>query len=91
MGDHSERRHAPRLDLRRPATLINSDGVECNTILLDLSGTGVRLCLEDSLRIGELVTLRIDDAEELHARICWCLGNEVGGILVDPIEEGQIR
>jgi len=84
MGNHGERRHAPRLDLRRRAKLINSDGVECDIVLLDLSGTGVRLSIDDSLRIGELVTLKIDGAEELRARICWHLGSEAGGILVTP-------
>jgi hypothetical protein len=91
MGYHNERRQAPRLDLRRPATLINSDGVECKAVLLDLSGTGIRLGLEESLRIGELVTLRIDDTEEVRARICWCLGSEAGGILLDRPGEEKAR
>lgn len=82
MANRSERRHAPRLDLRRPVKLINSDGVECQAVLLDHSGTGVRLSIDDSLRIGEVVTLKFDGAEELRARICWHLGSEAGGILV---------
>ena len=89
MGNHNERRRAPRLDLRRPATLINSDGMECKAVLLDLSGTGIRLGLEESLRIGEVVTLRTDGAEEVRARICWCLGSEAGGILLEAIDEEQ--
>jgi hypothetical protein len=83
MRNHNDRRQARRLDLRRPATLINSDGAECKAVLLDLSGRGIRLGVEESLRIGELVTLRIDRAEEVRARICWCLGSEAGGILLD--------
>ena len=74
LDKRQNRRRAPRLDLRRPATLINSDGAQCEAVLLDLSGTGIRLGLDDSLRVGEVVTLRIDGAETLRARICSATG-----------------
>ena len=90
MDKRQNRRRAPRLDLRRPATLINSDGAECWAVLLDLSGTGIRLGLDDSLRVGEVVTVRIDGADEVRARICWCLGSEAGGILLEAIDEEQL-
>ena len=36
-------KRAPRIDLRRPAVLINSDGVEFDVIILDVSNGGFRL------------------------------------------------
>ena len=87
MDGHDERRHNHRVDLRRPATLINSDGDACEAVLVDISKTGVRLIAEDALKIGEAVTLRVDGVEEWRVRICWCLGSEAGGILLDPRDE----
>jgi hypothetical protein len=50
---------APRIDLRRPAVLINSDGVELDVTILDVSNGGFRLEVLESVRIGEMVTLRV--------------------------------
>ena len=89
MGGHDERRNSHRVDLRHPATLIDADGDEFEVVVLDLSGTGVRLSLEASLKIGEVVTLKFDGSEESRARICWCLGSEAGGILLDEGDESS--
>jgi hypothetical protein len=59
--------------------LINSDGVETDVLILDISSGGFRLQLEDPVRIGEIVTLRVEHAQEFAAQIRWALGTEAGG------------
>lgn len=73
---HNER--PPRIDLRRPAIMVDSDGVEWNVIVLDLSSHGFRLEVPECPRIGELITLRVDRGLELSAEIRWVLGHEAG-------------
>ena len=36
-------KRAPRVDLRRTATLVNSDGLEMKVVVLDISASGFRL------------------------------------------------
>ena len=72
------KKRSPRIDLRRAAVLINSDGVEADVTILDISSGGFRLGVCDSLRIDELVTLRVERGREFRARIRWALGNEAG-------------
>ena len=73
---------APRVDLRRPAVVIDSDGLESSVVILDISSGGFRLEVPATLRIGERVTLRVDQRDELPAQIRWALGNEAGGIFL---------
>lgn len=80
MDQRNERRRAPRVDLRRTAVLVNSDGVECPVIILDMSRSGLRVSADGALSLGELVKVRVERNEEFHARICWVLGSEVGVI-----------
>jgi PilZ domain len=75
-------KRAPRVDLRRPAVLINSDGLESGVTVLDVSSGGFRLELSESPRIGEFVTLRVEHGEEFPAQIRWALGNEAGGVFL---------
>src|SRR2546423_13486934 len=72
-------KRAPRIDLRRPAVLINSDGVEFDVTILDVSNGGFRLEMLESVRIGEMGALRVERDEEYPAQIRWVLGSEAGG------------
>lgn len=91
MGQREERRNGRRIDLRRAAVLVNSDGVECKALVLDISSGGIRMSVDEPLSIGELVTLRAASREEFYVRISWALGSEVGGILLDPIDDARLR
>ena len=79
-------KRAPRIDVRQPATLINSDGVQAEVIVLDVSSGGFRLEVSDFLvRIGEFVTLKVEHSEEFPAQIRWALGEEAGGVFLEPV------
>jgi len=78
-------KRAPRIDIRKPATVINSDGAAISVIILDVSGSGFRLELSENLRIGEFVTLRVD-RDDVPAQIRWTLGNEAGGAFLAPVD-----
>ena len=71
------------------ATLLNSDGLEVDATVLDVSGSGFRLQVLEKLYIGELVSLRVDD-ELVPARIKWVLGDEAGGTFLAPIDPGTL-
>lgn len=76
-------KRAPRIDVRRPAVIINSDGVEFAVVLLNVSSAGFRLTtLGDSFHPGELVTMRVARQEELKAQIRWSLGADAGGVFL---------
>jgi hypothetical protein len=78
-------KRAPRVDLRRAAVVINSDGHASDVTILDISSGGFRLEAPDSLRIGEFATLCVERGKELPVQIRWVLGSEAGGIfLTDP-------
>jgi hypothetical protein len=78
-------KRAPRVDVRKAATLINSDGLEVDVTVLDISGNGFRLQVLEKLYVGELVSLRVDD-ELVPARIKWVLGDEAGGTFLEPVD-----
>ena len=78
-------KRAPRVDVRRAAVLINSDGAAASVSILDISGGGFRLQTEEDPRIGEFVTLRVERGEELPAQIRWVLGGEAGGVFVTTV------
>jgi hypothetical protein len=78
-------KRAPRIDLRRPAILVNSDGVASDATILDVSSGGFRLEVSEAPRIGEHVTLRVDRGNEFPAQIRWVLGNEAGGVFLTRV------
>ncbi len=78
-------KRAPRVDLRKAATLINADQVAIDVVILDVSGSGFRLEVAEDLKIGEFVTLRVE-GEAVPAQIRWALGNEAGGAFLAPID-----
>jgi PilZ domain. len=72
----------PRVDVRRSAILINSDGVEIHVVILDVSRGGFRLEVSENLRIGEQVTLLAEHDDRFPAQIQWALGKEAGGVFL---------
>jgi hypothetical protein len=77
----------PRVDLRRPALIVLSDGGFVQVTLLDISRGGFRIESDDPPRVGELVTLKVERSQEFPARICWVLGREAGAAFID--ESGE--
>jgi hypothetical protein len=79
----------PRVDLRRPAVLIDSDGVATDVTVLDVSSDGFRLEVPEAPRVGERVRLRVDRAAEYSGEIRWVLGNEAGGVFLESVDHTQ--
>lgn len=69
--------------------MIDSDGHESDAIILDVSSTGFRLELTDLVRVGELVTLRVE-RDEIPGQIRWALGNEAGGVFLTSADGEQL-
>jgi hypothetical protein len=82
-------KRAPRIDLRRPAVLVDSDGRESDVIILDVSSGGFRLEVTESPRIGEFVTIRVERGEDFKAQIRWALGSEAGAIFLGPVDQSK--
>ena len=80
---------ARRIDLRRPAVLIDSDGIESEVTILDVSSGGLRLDRCETLRVGELVTLRVEHGEVFPMEIRWTLGREIGAVFLKPPDLGN--
>lgn len=79
-------KRAPRIDLRKPAVLIDADGLATNVTVLDVSSGGFRIEVSETPRIGEHVTLRVDRGDEFPAQIRWALGNEAGGVFLTRVD-----
>jgi hypothetical protein len=79
-------KRAPRIDVQRRAVLVNSDGGEIGVLILDVSSGGFRLQVEETLRIGEFVTLRVERGHEFPAQIRWALGDEAGGVFLAAVD-----
>ena len=79
-------KRAPRVELRRKAVLIDSDKAEHEVVVVDVSSAGFRLEVQETPRIGELVTLRVERGAEFPAQIRWALGNEAGGVFLGPVD-----
>ena len=78
-------KRAPRIDLRRQAVMVDSDGREHDVTILDVSSGGFRLEVSESPRIGEFVTLRVEHGEQFPSQIRWALGTEAGGVFLTPV------
>lgn len=79
----------PRIDVRKPATVVNSDGMEIDAMILDISSNGFRIQVGDQLRIGEFISLHVD-GEVATAQIRWVLGNEAGGTFLSPVDSSSL-
>ena len=78
-------KRAPRIDLTRPAVLIDSGGQESGVVILDVSSGGFRLKVAELPRIGEFVTLRVERGQLYQAQIRWALGDEAGGVFLEAV------
>ena len=78
-------KRAPRVDLRRPAVMVDSDGGEHDVTILDVSSGGFRLEVTETPRIGEFVSLRVERGETFPAQIRWALGKEAGGVFLTAV------
>jgi hypothetical protein len=78
-------KRAPRVDLRRPAILIYSDGNHSEVTILDVSSGGFRLEVTESPRIAEFVTLRVEHGIDFPAQIRWALGDQAGGVFLSEV------
>lgn len=79
-------KRAPRVDIRRPAVLINSHGIATDVVILDVSGSGFKLEVHESPGIGEVVTLRVPKSDDIQAQIRWALGDQAGGVFLTPVD-----
>ena len=82
-------KRAPRVEVRKAANVINSDGVEVGATILNVSGGGFRLQVSEMLRIGEFISIRVDD-ELIPAQIRWVLGDEAGGAFLAPVDTNKL-
>jgi hypothetical protein len=79
-------KRAPRIDLRRPAVLIDGQGTETEVVVTDISSGGFRLEVSEMPRIGEHVTLRTDAGQDFPVQIRWALNNEAGGVFLTKVD-----
>jgi hypothetical protein len=79
-------KRAPRIDLRRPAVLVDSEGVETVVTIVDVSSGGFKVATDKLPRIGEVVTLRVDGSEDIEAQIRWAVGEQAGGVFLTQVD-----
>lgn len=79
-------KRAPRIDLRRPAVLVDAQGGEIDVFVTDISSGGFRLEVSETPRIGEHVILRVERGTEFPAQIRWALGKEAGGVFLTNVD-----
>jgi hypothetical protein len=83
--DQSWIKRAPRIEGKHEGLLVDSEGRQYPVKILDISSGGFRLKADEAFRIGEYIGLRISKYGEFSAQIRWALGNEAGGVFLDPI------
>lgn len=83
--EHGFIKRGPRVDLRRPAVLVDGDGNEFDVTILDVSSRGFRLEVAESPRIAEFMTLRVERGHEFPAQIRWALGDQAGGVFLTAV------
>ena len=79
-------KRAPRIDLRRPAVLIDSQGVETVVTILDVSSGGFKLQIDEVPRIGDIVVLRVDGSDDIQAQIRWAIDGQAGGVFLTEVD-----
>lgn len=83
-------KRAPRIDLQRPAVLIDSAGAETVVTVIDVSSGGFKVEVAEPPRIGEIVILRVDGSEDIHAQIRWAVGDQAGGVFLNPVDYSEL-
>jgi len=79
-------KRAPRIDLRRPAVLIDSAGAETVVTILDVSSGGFKVQADEPPRIGEVVILRVDGSDDIEAQIRWAIDGQAGGVFLTEVD-----
>ena len=79
-------KRAPRIDLRRPAVLVDSQGVETVVTLLDVSSGGFKVEAKELPRIGDVVVLRVDGSKDIQAQIRWAIDGQAGGVFLTEVD-----
>lgn len=74
----------PRVGVEYPAILVARDGHQSKVTVKDVTARGFRLEHFDDLHEGDEIELRLEKGETVLARIQWTLGNEAGGLFLDP-------
>lgn len=91
MGDmrrFSER--APRIDLNRPAVLVDSAGIQQAVTVVDVSSGGFKLKVSKLPRIGEHVRLRVEGSAEIQGEVRWAVEDEAGGVFLSPVDYSSV-
>lgn len=83
-------KRAPRIDLDRPAVLIDSEGSQQHVTVLDISSGGFKLRVETLPRIGDHVRLRVEGSAEIEAQIRWAVRDEAGGVFLTPVDYSSV-
>jgi PilZ domain len=83
-------KRAPRIDLDRPAVLIDSEGSQQHVTVLDISSGGFKLKVETLPRIGDHVRLRVEGSAEIEAQIRWAVRDEAGGVFLTPVDYSSV-
>lgn len=76
-----------RIGVESPGTLIDSEGVESEVTVVDLSAGGCRIITDGTPIIGEHVHLRVGRVADYPAQVRWALGNEAGLKFTGPAEK----
>lgn len=87
--DPSFSKRAPRVGMRRDATLVHEDGAETAVTIVDISSGGFKLEVSEPPRIGTFVTLRVEKGQVFPAQIRWALGDEAGGVFLAPVDYAE--
>ena len=83
-------KRAPRIDLDRPAMLIDSEGSQQHVTVLDISSGGFKIRVETLPRIGDHVRLRVEGSAEIEAQIRWAVRDEAGGVFLTPVDYSSV-
>lgn len=78
-------KRAPRIDGEHDALVADGAGCQYTVRILDISGSGFKLEGKETFRIGEYVGIRVSKYGDFSAQIRWALGNQAGGVFLDPI------
>ena len=83
--DHGQIKRATRLKIFHDAMLVDSSGQQYAVTVLDISASGFRAECEEMLKIGDYVALRVPRYGDFQAQIRWAVGNEAGGMFLNPV------
>ncbi len=86
MREPGQIKRQTRIDVESKGILIDSEGVESEVEVLDLSAGGCRLKTDGTPIIGEHVRLRVGRIGEYPAQVRWALGEEAGLQFIGPAE-----